>query len=86
MLLLFAVITTIASYFGLDTGNKSDISQSNSDIYYEISDIPEYSGEIYIEINGNVPKFTSEDLNIKEDYYSTLNNGRVRNGYGKDKL
>lgn len=40
--------------------------------------------QVYIEINNNIPEFTEEDINIEEDYYSNLENGRVRNGDGED--
>lgn len=50
----------------------------NSKIFYEISNIPEYNGEIYIEINNNVPEFSDDDFNIKQDYYSELKNEKVR--------
>lgn len=36
-------------------------------------DIPAYSGAPYVEINGNVPFFTSEDITIESfEYYSNL--------------
>lgn len=60
---------------------NEDVSQK---ISYEISNIPEYNGKIYIEINNNVPKFSSEDFNIGGDYYSKLQNGKVRNGNDKN--
>lgn len=55
----------------------------NNKIFFEVSNIPEYNGEIYIEINNNVPEFSDDDFNIKEDYYSELKNEKVR--YGNDK-
>lgn len=51
---------------------------------YEISNIPTYNGKIYIEINNNNPKFTEEDKKIEKDKYSNLENGKVRNGNGKN--
>lgn len=78
--LVFAVIAVIGSYFGLEDEGQVDTLETDNLVSYELSNIPEYSGKIYIEINNNIPNFTSEDLNIKSDYYSTLNNGKVRNG------
>ena len=80
VILLFIIITAIGSYFNFNKENQ--ISHSS----YETSNIPEYSGETYILINNNIPKFTTEDMNLEEDYYSDLENKRVRNGDGKDKL
>lgn len=56
-------------------GNMINNNGNNSII--NLSNIPEYKGNIYIEINGNIPKFTEEDMNIKEPYYSNLVNNRV---------
>ena len=36
------------------------------------------------EINNNIPRFSNEDFNIEEDYYSKLQNGKVRNGNDKN--
>lgn len=81
VILLF--ITIIVTYVHFYVGEKNQTSNiiENNKISYEISNIPEYSGEIYVEINNNIPNFTKEDMNIKEDYYSTLENGKVRKGY-----
>ena len=56
----------------------------NNKIFYEISNIPKYNGEIYIEINNNVPEFSDDDFNIKEDYYSELKNEKVQQGNDKN--
>ena len=52
----------------------------NNKISYEIDNIPDYSGEIYVLINNDIPEFSLEDLNIEEDYYSNLKDEKVRNG------
>ena len=62
------------------TGNNVEYNK----ISYEISNIPEYSGETYVEVNNNIPKFTNDDMNLEEDYYSELENGKVRNGDGEN--
>lgn len=82
---LFVVIIFVGSYFNSNGKNQTENTTSN-EVSYEISNIPEYSGEIYIEINNNIPKFTDEDMNLEKDYYSNLENKRIRNGNDKNKL
>ncbi len=64
----------------------SNITEENTNntISYDMSNIPTYTGEIYVQINNNIPQFTEDDFNIEEDYYSELKNGRVRNGNDKN--
>ena len=80
----------IIIFIGLCIDYRQEIynenTSDNTTISYEITDIPEYTGKIYIEINNNIPKFEDKDFNIKEDYYSKLKNGKVRNGNDKNKL
>lgn len=71
--------------------NNTEISKvsnniEKSKISYTITDIPEYNGEIYRELNNNIPNFSAEDINLKQDYYSELENGRVRNSNDKNQL
>lgn len=86
IILLFFIIIVIGSYFNLGTENEIGNTVNNDKISYEISNIPEYSGETYVEINNNIPKFTNDDMNLEEDYYSELENEKVRNGNGEDLL
>ena len=86
IILLFSIITAIGSYFNLEPENEINNTVNNNKISYEITNIPEYSGQAYVEINGNNPNFTAEEKNIEEDYYSTLKDGKVRNGNGEDLL
>ena len=83
-ILILSVIIVISLYFNLKIENQTENAISNSQISYEISNIPEYNGETYIEINNDIPKFTKEDMYIKEDYYSELKSGKVRNGNAKN--
>lgn len=76
IILAYIAIIAVGAFFSIREESQTD--------YSEISNIPEYSGEVYVEINNNIPEFTSEDINIAEDYYSNLKNGRVRNGNGKN--
>ncbi|MCI8637093.1 MAG: hypothetical protein HFJ36_04530 [Clostridia bacterium] len=83
ILVLFIIII----FVGLDIKTKKENKQENviadNQISYKISNIPEYSGDIYVLINNNEPKFFEYDMQIDE-CYSNLENGRVRNGYDKN--
>lgn len=84
IILLFIIIIVIGAYFKNKEENQTGNIVENNEISYDISNIPEYSGEIFIEINNNIPEFTTEDINIDGDHYSNLENGRVRNGNDKN--
>ena len=84
IILLYIIIIAIGIYFNVGEENQTGNIIENNKISYDISNIPEYSGEIFIEINNNIPEFTTEDMDIQEDYYSNLENGRVRNGNNKN--
>ena len=84
--LLFIIIIAVGLYFNSETENKTENTINNIENSYEISNIPEYSGEIHVEINNNIPEFTVEDMNLEGDYYSDLKSGRVRNSNDKNKL
>ena len=86
IILLYIIIIAVGMYFNIGEENYTGNIVENNKISYEISNIPEYIGEAYVEVNNNVPKFTTEDMNIEENYYSTLKNGKVRNGNGKNLL
>lgn len=81
---IITLLVIIVSIIGLSYFSQNENIENK--ISYEISNIPEYNGEIYIEINNNIPEFTNEGFNIVEDYYSKLEKGRVRNGNDKNKL
>lgn len=83
-ILLCAIIIAVGVYFNVGEEISIGDNIANNKTSYDISNIPEYSGEIYIEINNNIPEFTAEDMNIQEDYYSDLKDGKVRNGNGKN--
>lgn len=84
ILILFTIIIFVGLYIKTAKENKQVNEVINNQISYDISNIPEYSGDIYVIINNNIPEFIAEDMNIQEDYYSNLENGRVRNGNGKN--
>ncbi len=85
ILVLFIIIIFAGLYIKTEKENKQENVVNDNQISYEISDIPEYSRNIYVLINNNEPKFSENDMKIDE-YYSNLENGRVRNGYYKNKL
>lgn len=83
---VFIIIICISHYINIGKENKDNNVLDNKINTYEISSIPSYSGEIYVVINNNIPKFVEEDINIEEDYYSAIRDEKVRNSYGKNKL
>lgn len=81
IIVFFIILIAIGLYFHFEKENII----TNNKISYEISSIPEYNGEEYVFINNDIPNFSEEDMQT-ESYYSNLENGRVRNGYDKNKL
>lgn len=50
-------------------------TKPSTEVTISVSDIPEYSGKPYVEINGNTPKFLEADLSTTSyEYYSDLDN------------
>lgn len=83
ILVLFIIIIFAGLYLKTKKENKQENVVVDNQISYEISNIPEYSGDIYVLINNNKAKFSNNDMQIDE-YYSNLEDGRVRNGYYKN--
>jgi len=83
ILLVFIVIIFIGIYVGYENEKIPISREVIPEISYELSNIPEYKGKAYIVINENNPKFSEEDTKIDE-YYSNIENERVRNGYDKN--
>ena len=65
---------------------QSEKSNEKQETVVSIENIPEYSGDPYIEINGNVPRFSSEKKNGPAyEFYSELDSlGRC--GYAESKI
>lgn len=84
MALLLIIVTIVGVIFNSEGKNKPDNIIDNNEVFYDISNIPQYNGNIYIKINDNIPTFSTEDMKIVEDYYSNLENGRVRSMYDKN--
>lgn len=85
ILILFAIIIFAGLYIKTEQENRLENVVTNNQISYEISNIPEYSRDIYVLINNNEPKFSENDMQIDE-YYSNLEGGRVRSCYNKNLL
>lgn len=82
--IIITIILILMAIIGINHDNKeANINEVES---YEISNLPEYNGNIYIILNDNIPEFSEEDMNIQEDYYSDLKNEKVRNSNNKNKL
>ncbi len=47
---------------GTNSGGENDDSDPKNDPPISLDEIPEYSGEIYIAINGNIPYFTEDEI------------------------
>lgn len=76
----------------LQDGNRStdSIKDENREDSFSVSQvnkkpemIPEYSGNIYVELNNNIPEFSKRDLEEKtgEEYYEQDSMGRCRGAY-----
>lgn len=67
------------------TEQLSDNNDSNSSGNHGDTDIPAYSGKIYVELNGNVPHFDETDMNLDAfESYSELDSlGRCGVAYAK---
>ncbi len=56
--------------------NNSNIANSN--IVFDLSTIPEYTGNPYVEINNNIPYFTEEDFTLEPfENYNDLGDGKA---------
>lgn len=50
-------------------------TQPSTEVTFTVADIPEYSGNPYVEINHNIPQFLETDLTTSSyEYYSELDN------------
>lgn len=83
-IIVFAILIIVSFYFQRDSSinmrndtlNETDTIFTNTSTY-DLNNIPIYKGNIYIELNNNIPNFTEQDLNIQEPYYSELTNDRA---------
>ena len=67
--LLLTACGTVSDYEYTDTGS-ADVQIRE---YESVADVPEYSGEPYVEINENQPEFTEEEITTEAfEAYSEL--------------
>ena len=66
IILLFIIIIAIGAYFNIGEENQTGNNVEYNKISYEISNIPEYSGEIYVDINNKnmIQVLFQEDIYI----------------------
>lgn len=83
-MIFFIIVMVGAIYFHEGEENKGQ--PVSNQMSYDIANLPEYQGEIYVAIHDNHPTFTEEDVKIEKDNYSDLVKGRVRDGDDKNKL
>ena len=60
--LLLTACGTVSDYEYTDTGS-ADVQIRE---YESVADVPEYSGEPYVEINENQPEFTEEEITTED--------------------
>lgn len=92
--ILLIIIIIIGAYFGLDVSSLIGLDNggthvSEQQIEISLEDIPEYSDEPYVVINGNEPNFSEDDFSTTSfEKYSDLDElGRCQVAYaniGKD--
>lgn len=86
---LFIVIAclSVGFFYESDTINNSQenqaITTSQSNTYISIEDIPEYSGQVYVTINNNMPYFEKSEYTTEafEEYSELDNLGRCGVAY-----
>ena len=76
-LIIVIIFLAISVAFGEDFTNiakeSQQVSESKTNTYFNVEDIPEYIDKIYIEINNNEPYFTESDYTTEAfEKYSEL--------------
>ena len=65
--------TTKVSSAQISEQTNNDVSVEQSQTTFDLKDIPQYSGDIYITINNNIPYFTGNDYSTESfEHYSDL--------------
>ena len=75
IVIMILCIMAVMLYAKLDLPDKTQDTEKQSEMQETItlSDIPEYKGEPYVEINGNDPDFSESELTtVAYEYYSDL--------------
>ncbi len=84
---IIITLVIIVLLIGLEYINKetyyNDENITTVENYNNIADIPEYTGQIYVELNNNVPYFTEQDYTTKafENYSNLDEKGRCGIAY-----
>lgn len=68
ILLLITILVAVCAYFNIDLEYHIDQlinSTSQNTISFDMSNIPEYSGNPYVVINDNMPEFTKSDYSTE---------------------
>ena len=58
--IIFLIVAIIAIYFGDIEVNENILE--NTTVSYNLEEIPEYNGEIFVTINNNIPNFEKSDF------------------------
>ena len=58
--IIFLIVAIIAIYFGDIEVNENILE--NTTVSYNLGEIPEYNGEIFVTINNNIPNFEESDF------------------------
>ena len=71
LLLLVSVCLIMTYACSSDTGAVAEHSESSS--FFDLSQIPAYSGKAYVTVNDNVPYFTEDEMTTESyEFYSEL--------------
>ena len=75
--LVIAIILIICGCYGYsnmtDETQENAVNQAIQTVSFDLSSIPDYSGELYVVINNNIPNFDEEDYNTESfEEYSNL--------------
>ena len=75
--LVIAIILIICGCYGYsnmkDETQENAVNQAIQTVSFDLSSIPDYSGEPYVVINNNIPNFDEEDYNTESfEEYSNL--------------
>jgi len=84
LVLIFIILSMFLGFFNITPQEiLENYKQEAVDTYIDISDIPQYSGDLYVTINNNIPYFFEEDYTQEgfEKYSSLDSLGRCGPAY-----
>lgn len=81
--LTYVIISCFYSTSGKTESTSNYVEKNETATYLNINEIPEYTGEIFVTINNNMPNFAEEDYTTDSfEIYSNLDNfGRCGSAY-----